>query len=236
MDTSVYKYQIANPLVNTISIFGILKIEAIIGKNKFIINEPFALNSFNKSPIIENSYIFLNDFLDAIGDLIYYRMNDSIRKLITLLESYLEFRSIKGNINCPFKKHSRNPPNFMSKVFELCNTPNEFMCPRNLYSEILKILYILYKLRNKIIHEGVHLDFFDYVIAHKAIIAYYYIFNSPNNCVEIRNYALNIYLQYLQITGLIAPSRLLNNADFVIGQSDFDYFKNTYEILEMPSK
>jgi len=198
------KYRKGNILIDRICFLDIQKITLIYleeqgGWQTVII--PWTL--FPKElPLLKDFFIgktpplYIRDYIDAMEMYIKYDFDGCIRKIITSLENCFSYYKLK-----------------VSKISFLQILPyklDKLIYPRGRIPRLIKryivqsivqknILFI-YKLRNKIIHEGFSLKYDQGWICKKAISTMSYIFQHPFMKVNEKEYIYLLVMHFLLIT------------------------------------
>ncbi|MFL0168153.1 hypothetical protein [Candidatus Clostridium helianthi] len=204
------KYLDGHILIDTFSMLDIRKIE--IRRNRaekgIVIEKPFSIPSFppTKALAKENDNIFIRDYIDSMTCYYKYNLDECIRKIITSLENYYSLNKIKGENSKINKKGT-----FLAKTEELLSNKDNFILPENILKIAYNNIWILYKIRNKIVHDHYRLDYDDRWVCSRGINTLYNVFNNKINKEEMSRYIMTLNMQFGLLDSVLSNNEFLNN-------------------------
>lgn len=188
-----YKYAYAHIITTRISAFDIQDLLLINTANdeKFMVPWPMGIANFPFTEVLpsEYDYVYIRDFLDAITSYLYYDFDDCIRRIMTSFDNavihYGTIKMVRQNLG--LTRNDRITFNMI--VDNIISRP-----------ELNHNIHIMYKTRNKIVHDELRLESKHDVFMRKAIGTMFYVLKGY--LVESRilsDYIGQIELQYMSI-------------------------------------
>lgn len=225
------KYSSAQILNRPFSVIDIQTISLINLKNQdsFAIPWPIGFSNF---PFRETDpgkfdYTYTRDLLDAMTSYLYFDFSESIRKIITSFENSVSHFKIKNKFKKIIQEREQIAWDKKRKI-----TFNEIVDVTVWRPELRYNIRVLYKLRNKIVHDKLRLSHKNDILCHKGISTLIYIYMTLSDSHELFNYIEQIRDQFLSMVdfyrGLDLDNFLhmeeeLNNAPTFLGPSrEFD--------------
>ena len=231
------KYNNAHILISTISMLDIhyLYVEDQSIMKGLGFGRPFVIESF--PPLVgasENNEIFIRDYIDAMTNYFKYDIDDCIRRGITSLENYCIFLNVKGRESTlQFKSGSR--PTFMSKVEELLSEKENFIMPPLVINEALKTIWLVYEIRNSIVHKKIRLHTNERWVCNRMIYALYNIYNARFGALGLNSlYIMRLGMQFQAIDSIVSENEFKDNYTLAFSSDQIEFLCKKFG-LTMPT-
>ncbi|WP_017756799.1 hypothetical protein [Calidifontibacillus oryziterrae] len=225
------KYSDAHPLIDTISLldFYYLFVEDQSIKTGKEFDRPFAIEGFPPLAGVDyNDEIFIRDYIDAMTSYFKYNLDDCIRRGITSLENYFEYLGIEGKKEgLVFKSGSR--PTFMSKLEEHLRVKENFVMPPQVINIAFKTIWLIYKIRNAIVHDKYRLQTNERWMCNRLIYALYNIYNPRIGAKGLGSmYIVRLGIQFQTIDSLISWNEFNHNYTLEFSEEQTRYLCNKF--------
>lgn len=231
------KYSDAHPLIDTISLLDIYYLfvedQSIMKGIEF--DRPFVIDGFPPlNGVGDNDEIFIRDYIDAMTSYCKYNLDDCIRRGITSLENYFEYLDIKGKKEgLVFKTGSR--PTFMSKLEEHLSVKENFVMPTQVINVAFKTIWLVYKIRNAIVHDKYRLQTNERWVCNRLIYALYNIYNARIGAKGLDSmYVVRLGMQFQAIDTLISWNEFNDNYTLEFNKEQTKYLCNKFGLTIPP--
>jgi len=179
------KYRLGQILNRPLVIQDIKYVSITNLHNKKYFNVPWPLSFPNfpyRSDVKNLGFVHIRDLLDAMNSYVNYDFNEVIRKAITSLENAF----VHYKVEKIARKTKKQTKTFMDQARFVVVEP-----------ELINNLEIMYKTRNKIVHDKLRLNHINNLTCYKSILTLLYIYQdilSESN--EVADYILMLELQF----------------------------------------
>jgi len=234
------RYTKGHPLAKTFSIFDISKVMIIRESSKEEITLSWPMVFSNFPPAYkgkwQNDEIFFRDWIDSMHAYFNGNFDECIRRVITSVENFFVFKKWKKKKRFLFFKSSKFNDIVHQNIYD----------DRDLSRKVIaNNLIFIYKVRCKIVHNKLRLDYQDIMFCKKAVHSLFYLYQSLANSQLMRDYAFSLGQQFLMLDAeygyrsvydLERIKRIENNSadDKVLSHEEFD--KSMYKSLRINKK
>lgn len=202
------RYLKGHPLARVFSVFNISQIIVTRKKSgeKIYLSWPSVIGSFPpvQNPGGRNKEIFFRDWIDAMHLYFDNNFDDCIRKIITSVENFFEFKKFRGRR----KFLVFRPKKFIGIVKKNIYSNKEL--PRKV---ITSNLILVYKTRNKIVHGNSRLSYKSNLFCRKAIHTLFYLYQLVARDQNMVSYAFSLGQQFFMIDAWFCHPRSLEDIE-----------------------
>ena len=235
------RYIKGHPLAKTFSIFDISRIIINRGtsKEKIVLSWPIVFDNF--PPAYKGKWqsdeIFFRDWIDSMHAYFNGNFDECVRKVITSVENFFVFKKFKRKKRFLFFKSGK----YFNDVVHQNIYDN-----RDLSRKVIaNNLTFIYKVRCKIVHDKLRLDYRDIMFCKKAVHSLFYLYQSLADNQLMQDYVFSLGQQFLMLDteygyrsvyDLEKMERVENNStdDKILSHKEFD--KSIYESLRVNKK
>lgn len=188
------KYSSAQILNRPLTIQDIkwISIANLKNNEKFLVPWPIPFPDFPYEVDLKKyDYTYVRDLLDAMTSYVNFDFNEVLRKVITSLENALTHYKIKKLLKRKLIEKNKIAPkdikiNFLDQIRAVV-----------VRAELVYNLEILYKIRNKIVHDKLRLSHDNDTLCHKSIITLLYVYKGYlSESQEMSDYMLKVEFQF----------------------------------------
>lgn len=217
------RYRSAHILSTALTIQDIkwISIANLKNEEKFLVPWPVPFPDFPYGVDLEKyDFIYVRDLLDAMTSYINFDFNEVPRKVITSLENaFVHYKVRKQLKNLMVKKGKTIREKIKMLFFE--SKKISFLDQVNVVvgrTELIHNLKIIYKVRNKIVHDKLRLSHKNDMICHKSIGTLLYVYKGYlSESQEMSDYMLKVESQFIFIKDFYRGMRVEN---FITTEAD----------------